>query len=195
MTVTPPQFILIAGPNGAGKSTTATHLLPKGVHYINADEIALTLPEDANGNDIAAGRLFFAEWTRLERARRDFAVETTLANKSLVGRLKRLKIAGYQIRMIFLRLPSVDLAIERVAARVRAGGHNIPRETIRRRYTAGIKNLVHIYVPSCDLWTIYENTQPSLPKLVAEGGINLKSSILDSSVWEQINATAYGQRT
>jgi len=133
-----PRCIVIAGPNGAGKTTFAREFLPKDarvIHFVNADLIAGGLsplrPELAT---LAGGRLFLAELDRLARARVDFAFESTLSGRAYIRRLKQWKAAGYRIEMIFLRLPSPQLAVRRVAARVRQGGHNVPRADILRRF-------------------------------------------------------------
>src|SRR6185436_12561534 len=131
------RCIIIAGPNGAGKTTFAREFLPKDagvVHFVNADLIASGLsplrPELAAW---AGGRLFLAELDRLARARADFAFETTLSGMVYLRRLKRWKAAGYKIEVIFLRLSSPQLALRRIAARVRQGGHNVPRKDALRR--------------------------------------------------------------
>lgn len=164
--MTPPQFVMIGGPNGAGKSTCAPALLPDGVPYVNADEIAKGL-DDCDGRNVRAGRLLFAEWDRLARERADFAVEMTMASRSLAARIRHLREIGYRFDLIYLTLPSVDLAIARVAARVRAGGHDIPESTIRRRYALGPRHFQELYRPLADAWYVYQNVEPGRPKAVA----------------------------
>ncbi|MEO7299932.1 MAG: zeta toxin family protein, partial [Verrucomicrobiota bacterium] len=156
-----PRCIVIAGPNGADKTTFAREFLPKYadvVHFVNADLIAGGLsplrPELAT---IAAGRLFLGELDRLAKARADFAFETTLSGLGYLDRLKRWKSTGYWIEIIFLRLPSTQLALRRVAGRVRQGGHNVPRADVLRRYERGWKNFEQHYRSLADAWTVYEN--------------------------------------
>src|SRR5262245_53051184 len=146
-----PDVIVIAGPNGAGKSTLAPALLRDTfgiLEYVNADTIAEGLsafaPEDASFD---AGRVMLDRLHELASESRDFAFETTLASRFYSGWLRELQIEGYRVSLIFLWLPVVDLAIERVQARVRLGGHSIPEETIRRRFDRGIKNLFEMYLP------------------------------------------------
>ena len=56
------------------------------------------------------------------------------------------------------------------AERVRMGGHNVPEETIRRRYTKGIRNFPRLYKPLADTWRLYDNSNPSGPRgLIAKG--------------------------
>ncbi len=67
-----------------------------------------------------------------------------------------MRIDGYTVNLVFLWLPSVDLAVSRVANRVRQGGHGIPEMDIRRRFQAGLRNLRELYMPLCDNCWIYD---------------------------------------
>jgi len=136
-----PVCYIIAGPNGAGKTTFARKFLPeyvKCLDFINADLIAGGIspfvPEKAA---IQAGRIMIEQIQHLAESRRDFGFETTLSGKSYANLLHKLKGKGYRIHLFFLWLPSADLAIERIADRVRKGGHNIPEEVVRRRFKWG----------------------------------------------------------
>lgn len=144
MTDPAPSIIVIAGPNGAGKSTVAPALLRDTLlvnEYVNADVIAQGLsafaPESAA---LRAGRVMLGRLHELAEARRTFAFETTLASRSFAPWLARQKRSGYLVNLVFLYLSSPELARERVAARVRLGGHDIPEKTVERRYTAGLRN-------------------------------------------------------
>lgn len=183
-----PQIIILAGPNGAGKSTAAAHLLPAGIEYVNADEIAKSLPTyPSKEADIAAGRLVLTRLSELEAARADFAVETTLAGLSLATRVANLRGVGYDFRLIFLWTPHAEFSIQRVAARVKAGGHHIPEETIRRRYTAGIVNFFGRYRAIADKWEVYDNTGTH-PILVAEGTMDESETIVDPDIWARMRS-------
>lgn len=173
--MTPPQFVLIAGPNGAGKSTSAPALLPLTVPYVNADEIAKTLT--APGRDIQAGRLLLAEWEQLEAARANFGVETTLSSRTLAPRIARLRASGYRFHLIFLWLPGADLAVARVAERVRRGGHDIPKATIRRRFA--------LYLPIADAWSIFENIAPGQLRPIA-AKLDGEERIFEAAIWQQM---------
>jgi predicted ABC-type ATPase len=124
----PPEIVLIAGPNGAGKSTLARYLLPEALPFLNADEIAKTLPDDTGNKEIESGRELLRRLNSLVAKRRSFAVETTLSSRSLAPKIVYLKELGYRFQLVFLCLPEPELAIERVASRVRRGGHDIPEE-------------------------------------------------------------------
>jgi predicted ABC-type ATPase len=157
-----PRCIVIAGPNGAGKTTFARRYLPNNarvIHFVNADLIAAGLsplkPELAS---IAAARTVLAEIDRLAKARADFAFESTLSGRTYVRRLESWRRAGYRVEIVYLKLKSPQLALRRVAARVRQGGHNVPRADVLRRYARGLRNFEMIYRPLADSWAIYENS-------------------------------------
>jgi predicted ABC-type ATPase len=158
-----PVCIIIAGPNGAGKTTFAREYLPKNarvVHFVNADLIASGLsplrPELAS---IAAGRLFLAELDRLAKTRASFAFESTLSGFTYVNRLKRWKASGYRIEIIYLRLPSARLALQRIAARVKQGGHDVARADVVRCFDRSWKNFQYVYRLLADEWTVYDNSR------------------------------------
>lgn len=164
-----PTVYVIAGPNGAGKTTFAMKFLPRisEANFINADLIAAGV-SPLNPESVAseAGRIFLARIRELARQRVDFAFETTLSGRSCVNLLSDLLSAGYRIHLFFLWLPSLDLALKRVADRVRKGGHNVPAETIGRRFKRGIHNLFNLYRGLCGLIVIYDNSTTE-PRLVA----------------------------
>ncbi|HEY2081498.1 MAG TPA: zeta toxin family protein [Verrucomicrobiae bacterium] len=160
-----PRCIIIAGPNGAGKTTFAREFLPKYasvIHFVNADLLAAGLsPLKPDLAALNAGRLFLAELDRLAKARRDFAFESTLSGLTYVGRLKRWKSAGYRIEIIFLRLASAQLALRRIATRVKQGGHNVPPADVVRRFHRGWKNFENVYKFLADSSTVYDNSGES----------------------------------
>jgi predicted ABC-type ATPase len=156
------RCILIAGPNGAGKTTFAREFLPKDagvIHFVNADLIASGLsplrPELAA---LASGRLFLAEIDRLASAGESFAFETTLSGQTYLKRLKRWKAAGYRIEIVFLRLSSPRLALRRIAARVKQGGHKVPANDVLRRFERSWNNFENSYRYLADTWEVYDNS-------------------------------------
>jgi predicted ABC-type ATPase len=158
------KVIIIAGPNGAGKTTFAREFLPNEAGcpvFVNADLIAAGLapfaPETAA---VRAGRLMLAELERHFRAHTSFAFETTLSGRGYLQHIRKWQSAGYKVKLIFLRLDSVEEAIARVAQRVRQGGHSIPEATIRRRFAAGRENFERLYAPQVDAWALYNNSGP-----------------------------------
>lgn len=158
---------IIAGCNGAGKTTASMTVLPEVLHcreFVNADEIAKGLspfrPEEVA---VQAGRLMLERIDRLLTRGETFAIETTLATRSYAGLVRRAKAAGYTVLLLFFWLPSPEMAEMRVAQRVAEGGHDIPREVIRRRYWLGLRNLLEIYAPEVDVWSMYDNGGPMRP--------------------------------
>jgi len=167
-----PTVYLIAGPNGAGKTTFASEYLPDFVHcreFVNADLIAAGLsPFAPETQAMRAGRLLLTRIKELAEARQDFGFETTLAGRSYVNMITGLRRSGYHVVLFFLWLPSAEMAVARVANRVRQGGHDVPDATIRRRYAAGLRNFFRMYAPLVDSWSVYDGTQLP-PLLIARG--------------------------
>jgi len=183
-----PDVYLIGGPNGAGKTTTALRIFPAlGVtHFINADAIAQGLsPLDVAGAARAAGRLMLEQMeTRLARGD-DFALESTLASRSLAPFVQRCKTAGYRFTLIYVWLRNADLAVERVSGRVAAGGHDIPDDVIRRRYERGGRNFFELYRPLADEWFVLNNSDNSTVDVARKlGGIE---EIMQPELWETIS--------
>jgi predicted ABC-type ATPase len=186
-----PLVIILAGPNGAGKSTAATWIVPPEIVFVNADEVAKTLPGyPSRAVDLQAGRLVLEAMERLESERAEFAVETTLASRSLAPRLSRMRRSGYRTRLIFVFLTDVELSIARVARRVRLGGHHIPEETIRRRHAAGIRNFFELYRPLSDRWAVYDTTRGDRPRLIAAGRLETIDRIREPILWDLMKERA-----
>jgi predicted ABC-type ATPase len=185
-----PTVVILAGPNGAGKSSSAPRLLQGALEvstFVNADVIARDLsPSDVDQAALAAGRIMLARLRELADRRASFAFETTLATRSFAPWLGSLARSGYGVHLFYLWLASPELAIERVAYRVRSGGHNVPPETIRRRYDAGLRNFFSLYRPLVTGWAVYDNTD-GYPRLVAERLERGPQRVYDKQVWEQIS--------
>ena len=129
------------------------------IHFVNADLIAGGLsPLKPELAAIAAARVVLREIDRLATAREDFAFETTFSGLTYVRRLQAWKQAGYRIEMVYPRLRSVQLALRRIAARVRQGGHDVPRADVVRRFSRGWENFQRIYRPLADSWAVYDNS-------------------------------------
>ncbi len=165
---------IIAGPNGAGKTTFALQFLPiEGgcLTFINADLIAAGLaplrPELAA---VRAGRLMLEFVNEHAAGGNSFAFETTLAGKGFAKSIPRWRAGGYRVVIYFLSVPTVKHALERVAHRVRQGGHAVPDDVIRRRFVSGLRNFREIYKPLVDGWFLLDNLGKE-PRLLESGGL------------------------
>jgi len=183
-----PQIIIISGPNGAGKSTSSTALVTAGVPYINADEIAKGLHTEGNSSqDMEASRLLLAQWEEYAGKGQSFAIETTLASRSLAAKIRKLQEIGYQFQLYYFWLPNPEMAVARVTERVKSGGHHIPEDVIRRRYEAGWRNFFEIYRPIANYWEVYVNLQTGPSPLVAQGSQQITQTIAEAEFWNIIN--------
>ena len=166
------RIIIIAGPNGAGKTTFAREYLLKEAHcpdFINVDLIAAGLsPFDPDRVAIQAGRLMLSEIERRVRKRESFAFETTLSGHGYARMISQWRAAGYRVRLVFLGLPDPEMAIARVAIRVKQGGHNVSRKVIRRRFEAGLRNFKDVYMHLVDKWEWYDNSGDT-PRMISSG--------------------------
>jgi predicted ABC-type ATPase len=187
-----PSVIVLAGPNGAGKTTAAPALL-KGrlgvTEFVNADVIARGLAGfDPDKAAIPAGKIMLARLRELARQRASFAFETTLASRSFAPWMAQLVQRGYEFHLVFLWLPNADLAVARIADRVRLGGHGVPETTVRRRYTAGLRNFFHLYRPLAATWQMYDNALRRNPTLIALGRGATIDLVGDAAVWNKLLA-------
>lgn len=187
-----PNLFIIAGANGAGKTTSSFSVFPeilKCKEYINADSIAKAIsPFNSDSVSIEAGKILLKRIERLISEKVDFAFETTLSSKSIVGIIENAKSSGYKINILFFYLNSYQIAYNRVIERVKHGGHNIPKDVIKRRYFRGIINLINIYKNNSD-YCIIVNNSSSDPKVISEIKNNLKQLVIVHSEkeWNQLN--------
>lgn len=171
MFIAPPTCWIIAGPNGAGKTTFALSYLPTAANcrnFVNADLIAAGLsPLAPETGLLAASRIFLREIENRIQARQDFAFETTLAGRSYLRLIRRLRSEGWRVELIYLALPSVEMSRLRVAERVAHGGHNIPPEDIERRFPRSLRNLLNEFSYAVDRTQCFMNNS-EIPQLVFE---------------------------
>jgi predicted ABC-type ATPase len=183
------NLYIIGGCNGAGKTTASYTILPEILdcrEFVNADEIAYGLsPFNPEGVAVEAGRLALMRVAELLERDETFSIETTLAARTLVKLVRRAQNQGYNVSLLFFWLNSMDLAIQRVAERVRNGGHNVPEKVIRSRYVSGIHNLFNLYANAVDYWTIFDNSE-SPRRLIATGGRSRKTKVIETELFNQI---------
>lgn len=185
---TSPTCTIIAGPNGAGKTTFALEYLPevaKCSRFINADLIAAGLSPLAPERElIAASRIFLNEIEEAIQRREDFAFETTLAGRSYLRLIKRMKAEGWQVELVYLALPSVQMSKQRVAERVKHGGHNIPVKDIERRFSRSLKNLLEAFSGVVDNCICYMNKNDQPEPVFEQRGD--ERSVHNSAYYQQL---------
>ena len=192
-----PSVVILAGPNGAGKSTAAPLLLGEArLHspvFVNADEIAAERsPSDPAGAAIAAGREMLSRLHELAEHRQSFAFETTLATRHFAPWLQALAATGYSVDILYLWLPTADLAVARVKSRVMLGGHDVPEAVVRRRYRRGLQNFFALYQPLATTWQMYDSSIAPAPHLIASGSGGTIESVSDITTWTEIQRGAHG---
>ncbi|OGR56349.1 MAG: Zeta toxin family protein [Elusimicrobia bacterium RIFCSPLOWO2_02_FULL_39_32] len=183
---------IIAGPNGSGKTTFAKLFLPNYVNcpnFVNADLIAQGLaPFEPRAAAIKAGKLVLQQIHEYSRREVDFSFETTLSGKSYVSLLRELKSKGYELHLFFLWIPSPELAIARIKDRVLEGGHHVPMDDVRRRFTRGINNFFTLYEPLLDSWILFDNSKAK-PILIAKRK-NSHKEVINDIIFTMIQKSA-----
>jgi predicted ABC-type ATPase len=131
-------------------------LIAKGLSPFNVDAAAMQ-----------AGRLFLGGIQEQVRREADFGFETTLSGKGYPNLFQVLRSKGYRVNLYFLWIPGLSLALKRIEDRVRMGGHDVPTEVVRRRFTKGLNNLFKTYMNLADYCAIFDNSS-SVPRLIFE---------------------------
>ncbi|HMQ97736.1 MAG TPA: zeta toxin family protein [Ignavibacteria bacterium] len=185
-----PTIYVIAGCNGAGKSTAANVILPQFLNckeFVNADSIAAGLsPFQPETVSFQAGRIMLSRIKELISEGSTFAFETTLTTKSYLNIIKEAKAKRYKIVLLYFWLNSVELALARIADRVKKGGHNIPKDVVIRRYERSLHNLLNMFMPICDKWYIEDNSSEIYSE-IAKGRMSNSTRIYDNEKWSIIN--------
>jgi predicted ABC-type ATPase len=189
------KILMVAGPNGAGKTTMTLELISDRTmvdEFINADEIAKGLaPLHPESKALEASKLMIRRLKELLEINKSFAFETTAAGTNYVKHLKEAKARGYEVNLTFLWLASPEEAVKRVAQRVKQGGHDIPEETVKRRYYLGLKNLLIHYLPIADIANIMNNSsEEAKRRLIASKNKNGYLNIIDTKIWQQMEKVA-----
>jgi len=188
------KIYIISGCNGAGKTTASYTILPDLLdckEFVNADEIAKGLsPFDPERASIQSGKLMLKKINDLIAENQDFAFETTLAGKSHRNIIKKAQKNGYKAILLFFYLRTPDLAVRRVETRVKEGGHNIPEETIRRRYESGLQNFFTIYRLLVNEWMFIDNSGDPY-EIIGESN-QILTEIHNKNIWEKLN-NKYGK--
>ena len=187
------QLYIIAGCNGAGKTTASKQFLPSILEcrqWVNADEIAYGLsPLDPQSVAFQAGRLMLERIQELLNQDVTFAIETTLSTRAYRNLVLQAQAKSYQVNLVFFYLPSPQMAIRRIAHRVKNGGHYVPDDVVIRRYYRGLKNLKEIFMPIVDQWNIYQY-EGNAYALLDSGKKGEISNLFDKSIIMD-NSTPY----
>ncbi|OAV73352.1 hypothetical protein Barb6_00320 [Bacteroidales bacterium Barb6] len=156
--------------------------------FVNSDEIAKGLsPFNADSVAVAveAGRIMSKRIKELISSGETFALETTLATRSIANLIRGAQKEGYYVTLLYFWLNTPDLAVERIRMRVAAGGHNVPENVVRRRYTAGIRNLFSLYIPISDYWMMTDNSMTPM-EIIAKGFKSDRREILNQIIYNKL---------
>jgi predicted ABC-type ATPase len=188
----PPTVAVLAGINGAGKTTASQRIFREGLRvpaFVNADTIARGLNTyDPESEAVKAGRIMLDHLHDLAARRKSFAFETTLSARTYAPWLGQLRDTGYVVHLFYYWLRSPDLAIRRVADRVRAGGHHVPDDTVRRRYARSIRNFLDLYRPVVTTWQVYDNSGTGAVLIAFNN--SYFDTVLDPDAWDLFNRSA-----
>ena len=169
---TVPYLYIISGCNGAGKTTASFTILPEMLkcrEFVNSDEIAKGLsPFNADSIAVAveASRIMYKRIKELIGAGETFAMETTLATRSVANLIREAQREGYYVTLLYFWL-------------------NTPEATIRRRYEAGIHNLFELYLPISDYWMITDNSMSPM-EVIAKGFKNDKREVYNLDIFTKL---------
>lgn len=160
----PPRVVLMfAGPNGSGKSTVTYEVLkdpepPFDGPYINADDIAKTLPirDDVERNVAAAVQAEALRKECMERGE-SFAFETVMSTPEKVAIITQARARGYEVNLVFVTTSNPSINVARVADRVAKKGHPVAESAIRSRYQVAM-SLLPVAVELASSAVVFDNS-------------------------------------
>lgn len=174
-----PTLIVVAGPNGAGKSTLAK---VQGIPVVDPD-----IEAARSRSNIAGGRATIARIRRMIHLQESFALETTLAGRNGLSAMRSARDAGFSIVIFYVGIDSAGDCLERIKRRVTLGGHDVPANDVRRRYSRSLKNLPEA-VRTADKAFLFDNTDTGEPQFVAsyDGGMLLERGSIGPDWFSQL---------
>ena len=159
------QLYVFAGPNGAGKSTFAASMIPENTPIFDGDKKFAELKAffydlDESYIWLSITDTHFPEWKeKMIKGEKDAAFETNFRDPEVINSVKQFMKAGFESRLIFMGLDSVEASIERVELRVAKGGHNVSVEYININFEKSLANLFEFYAAFTSVH-LYQNFQP-----------------------------------
>lgn len=178
-----PQLYVFAGPNGAGKSSFSASMVIEGTPIFDGDKEFARLKKNFYATD--SGTLYdavnghiFEDWKKLQLSvRRDCAFETNFRSRGVMDSVSLFSKDGYETRLFFFGLDTIEAAIERVKLRVAGGGHDVSLENIHANYVEGLKNL-HRYFKDFDSVHLLQNFEKPGAKLKITPLMKLEKGLL-----------------
>ncbi|WP_340107012.1 AAA family ATPase [Rhodohalobacter sp. 8-1] len=178
------ELIVVGGPNGSGKTTLAKELIAdQNITYISADDIAYELaPKNPESVRVQAGKEFFSRLEETIRNEENVLIESTLSGKSLFSLIERYQHEyDYSVTIVFVYLANADVCVERVAIRVEKGGHEVPVEDIKRRFSRSLSNFWNMYRKLSDKWYLFYNSDDSFEEVARN--VDQEQFVLDEKLF------------
>lgn len=178
------KLIVVGGPNGSGKTTLAREILDEqDYEYISADDIAYEMaPDHPASVKIQAGKIFFEKLNQAVVDQKNILIESTLSGKSLIALLKKFRTDyNYSISVVFIFLTNPQVCVERIAIRVKKGGHHVPKEDIYRRFGRSVVNFWDVYKELADHWHLYYTSEDFFQEVARKQGKN--KYVLDEALF------------
>jgi len=181
---TRPWLVIIGGPNGAGKTTLSARMKAAwGLTYLGADQIAAEQGLGSTGQDaIRAARLFSSRVGEALVRRESALIESTLSGLSTRRLLESFREAGYDITVVLVFVDSPEVCIARIRARVARGGHFVPEDDVRRRFSRSLRNFWHGYRLQAHRWQLHYNGRQGLAEAARGEGETIE--VLDARAFQ-----------
>jgi predicted ABC-type ATPase len=182
-----PTCWIIAGPYGAGKPTFAREDLTREagpIPFVDADQIAAGLPPQAPQPELMAAMRLVLEVEELIAHGEDFAFASTLAERAFLRLIERMRVQGWQVELIYLALPSVEMSRLRAAQRCAHGGPKPPTKDLDRRFTASLRNLFSSYATAVHRTRCFLNSGPEPEPVFEQRGDTV--SIFNQDLYQDL---------